>query len=258
MDKEELKRIASDPKNIPGIYNYCDRWCERCQFTSRCANFTISQSQFDDPESLDAQNEKYWLKLSEIMQVTLEMVQDFAEENGIDLSVIDNEAHEQQEAKIQAEVKQFECTQKSLDYVKIINRWLKENQPAIDQKIEDLAELEEIGIATSIDELTDISDILEIIHWYKHQINVKIMRAKRSKMEEEADDDDFPKDSDGSAKVALIGIDRSISAWGKMLDFFPASEDELLKILVRLERLRRSVEKEFPDARAFVRPGFDE
>ena len=25
---------------IVGIYNYCDRWCEACQFTSRCRSFS--------------------------------------------------------------------------------------------------------------------------------------------------------------------------------------------------------------------------
>jgi len=24
---------------IPGIYNYCDRWCERCAFSRRCRVF---------------------------------------------------------------------------------------------------------------------------------------------------------------------------------------------------------------------------
>ncbi len=33
MDKEQLKKLAKDPKFISGIYNYCDRWCERCAFT---------------------------------------------------------------------------------------------------------------------------------------------------------------------------------------------------------------------------------
>jgi hypothetical protein len=36
MDRHGLLKLASDPKFIPGIYNYCDRWCERCRFTSRC------------------------------------------------------------------------------------------------------------------------------------------------------------------------------------------------------------------------------
>jgi hypothetical protein len=32
------KLHSEDPKHIPGIYNYCDRRCERCPFTSRRLN----------------------------------------------------------------------------------------------------------------------------------------------------------------------------------------------------------------------------
>ena len=26
---------------IPGIYNYCDYWCERCAFTQRCGTYLM-------------------------------------------------------------------------------------------------------------------------------------------------------------------------------------------------------------------------
>ncbi len=62
-------------------------------------------------------------------------------------------------------------------------------------------------------ELKQLTESVEVILWYHIQIYVKINRALTSKYEE-ADDgdlwDDFPKDSDGSAKVALQGIDSSI------------------------------------------------
>ena len=104
-----------------------------------------------------------------------------------------------------------------------------------------------------------LEDALEVIQWHQHQIYVKISRALLSKMEEKREaPDEFPKDSDGSAKVALIAMDRSIAAWGRMLEYFPEREDDLLKILVHLERLRRKTEQVFLNARAFVRPGFDE
>lgn len=90
--------------------------------------------------------------------------------------------------------------------------------------------------------------------WYLFQIYVKLSRAVSEKQE---DEEDILKDSDGSAKVALIGIDRSIAAWGILLNHFQKQEDELLEILVILERLRKRVEKEFPNARSFTRPGFD-
>ena len=34
--RRSLKELAGDPQFISGVYNYCDRWCERCPLTSRC------------------------------------------------------------------------------------------------------------------------------------------------------------------------------------------------------------------------------
>lgn len=33
MDFDDL---AEDPRFISGIYNFCDRWCERCSLAHRC------------------------------------------------------------------------------------------------------------------------------------------------------------------------------------------------------------------------------
>ena len=69
---------------------------------------------------------------------------------------------------------------------------------------------------------------------------------------------EFPKDSDGSAKVALIGIDRSIAAWRLMQLSLPERAESIVPLILQLERLRSRLEKSFPEARDFVRPGFDE
>ena len=69
----------------------------------------------------------------------------------------------------------------------------------------------------------------------------------------------FPKDSDGSAKIALIGIDRCIATWSALRTALgPDETDGILDLLVQLSAIRRDTEKLFPRARAFVRPGFDE
>ena len=104
-----------------------------------------------------------------------------------------------------------------------------------------------------------IRDAVAVIQWYLHFIAVKLRRALQSQLAEaeDRDEDDSPKDSDGSAKVALIAIDRSIGAWGVLLRHFPAEETPILEQLARLDRLRRAVEQQFPAARHFVRPGFD-
>src|SRR5687767_14463528 len=35
--------IARDPRIVPGIYRYCDQWCEQCCATERCLLFQCRQ-----------------------------------------------------------------------------------------------------------------------------------------------------------------------------------------------------------------------
>ena len=100
-----------------------------------------------------------------------------------------------------------------------------------------------------------------MIQWYQYQIAVKTMRAlsgRKEELEEDPEMAEFPKDSDGSAKVALIGIDRSIAAWRMMQLSLPERAESIVPLILQLERLRQRLEKSFPEARDFVRPGFDE
>jgi hypothetical protein len=108
-------------------------------------------------------------------------------------------------------------------------------------------------------EVSDVEDAREVIQWYQYQIAVKTMRALSGRREEIEDPEigDFPKDSDGSAKVALIGIDRSIAAWRMMQLSLPDRVESIVPLILQLERLRLRLEKSFPQARDFVRPGFD-
>ena len=40
MIRERLEALAGDERFIPGIYNYCDRWCERTHASELRASFT--------------------------------------------------------------------------------------------------------------------------------------------------------------------------------------------------------------------------
>ena len=82
---------------------------------------------------------------------------------------------------------------------------------------------------------------------YKDFIAVKVNRALMQRMEKSAALKEIALyDSNGSAKIALIAIDRSIGAWASILKRMPSREDELLMILVILQKLRCSMETEFP------------
>ncbi len=106
-------------------------------------------------------------------------------------------------------------------------------------------------------EAISVTDACEVIRWYQHQIAVKFTRALSSEGEREIlDDEAMRTDSLGSAKVALLGIDRSVAAWAILREAFAEQGDEILDVLVDLDRLRRG-RKPLPGRRAFVRPGLD-
>lgn len=260
MDKEDLKRIVDDPRLIPGIYNYCDRWCERCPFTSRCANFAIGEQHFAEPEDRDLDNERFWMRLGEVFRLTLEMVRETAEEHGIDLGAVAQDAGGEVDP-----IREFpgdhECVRSAAAYAEMVNGWFESAEALWDEKREELvtqARLELPG-AEPLEQAAGLNDAVEVIRWYQYLIQVKLARAAAGQPEELSELlEGFPRDSDGSAKVALIAMDRSIAAWGSLLAHFPDRERDVLDLLVHLARLRRRTEEFFPDARAFVRPGFDE
>ena len=72
------------------------------------------------------------------------------------------------------------------------------------------------------------------------------------------EDGEMPKDSDGSAKIAIIALERSINAWMKLYELMPATEDTALNALALLSKIKTLAVDEFPQAMQFVRPGFDE
>ena len=87
MRTKDLIDLADDPNLISGIYNYCDRWCERCAFSARCLLYATEKAdEDDDPATRDITNEAFWHKLGSIYAETKEMISAWAKENGVDLS----------------------------------------------------------------------------------------------------------------------------------------------------------------------------
>ena len=239
MRPRTLTELANNPDLISGVYNYCDRWCERCPLTSRCLVYATEQEDDDSPETRDIRNEEFWRKLSAIFQETREMIVDWARNAGVDFNAFAEEDEARCKRKRQL-IDNHPLTKAGKKYANAASDWFRE----FDQTVE----------------LNDVEDAREVIQWYQYQIAVKTMRALSGRKEELEDPEiaDFPKDSDGSAKVALIGIDRSIAAWRMMQLSSPDRVESIVPLILQLERLRQRVERSFPQARDFVRPGFDE
>jgi hypothetical protein len=253
MRRRTLTELANNPDLISGIYNYCDRWCERCPLTSRCLVYAAEQENDDSPENHDTRNDVFWRKLGSIFQETREMIAEWAKEAGIDLTGPSEEDETRYHRKRQL-IDNHPLTQAGKKYANAASDWFRE----FDQTLQ----ISDLRVTESDRENSErLEDAREVIQWYQYQIAVKTIRALSGRKEEldgDADLAEFPKDSDGSAKVALIGIDRSIAAWRLMQLSLPDRAASIVQLILQLERLRRRLEKHFPDARDFVRPGFDE
>jgi hypothetical protein len=261
MAKKTFQKYKKNSNHITGIFNYCDRWCERCPFTSRCLNFEISEEKFGDLQNGDLSNEVFWQKLSETLQETMTMLQEMAEERGIDLDSLDMDDSEKLDVPFKEKPVVHMTTHMAKSYIGLVENWFNDNVYIFEEDAGRLAAVYEADTSESYsqEDTVTLIDSAEVIRWYQHQIYVKVQRAIHSSQDEEFEiQNGFAKDSDGSTKIALIGMDRSISAWGKMLKCFPDQKESIIDIISHLDRLRRRTEKKFPDARAFVRPGFDE
>ncbi len=260
MDKEDIFRLAKDPRFISGIYNYCDRWCERCTFTSRCLTYAIEVDDNDDPAVRDINNEAFWNKLQSIFKQTSEMINELAEEMGIDLNSQDLDSVSEKLSVRDADADNHELVIAARRYGRMAGNWFESEHSMFEQKQDELNILLEIGIGK--DKLNakakSIHDAVEVIRWYQHQIEVKLRRAlAHDDLFDEEEDAILQNDANGSVKVALIGMDRSIGAWGKLQEHFSEKTDSILDILLHLDRLRRRTEELFPQARSFKIPGFD-
>jgi len=261
MDVKDLDELAKDPRFIPGIYNYCDRWCERCPFTSRCLTYACSEDEEDDPASRDIHNAAFWEKLHSIFEQTRQMLLESIQEHGIELDEEDLEAAAEEERRRSEQADSHELARSARQYAARVNGWFEANRALFEAKEAQLNTELRMGLdgADPQAEAAALTDAVDVIRWYQYLISAKVVRAlHRDEWEDQDDGQEFPSDSDGSAKVALISLDRSIAAWGVLRDCLSEEADSILDLLVHLDRLRRRTEKEFPQARAFVRPGFDE
>lgn len=275
MHKNEWRELVRTGDFILGIYNYCDRWCERCPFTARCLVYATEKADdvSTDPEAHDISSAKFWSRLESMFQEAHEMIQEWAEEAGVDLETIETEAALTDREQQRHDAKQHELSLSARRYAEMVQRWFEE-EFAVEQNVHD----DTTGKSKSTEDDIDVSDAIDVIRWYQFFVAAKVFRAlmarDRPVIDEELtsddifsgaelDDDEAPieaagDDSDGSAKIAMIAIDRSSSAWRVMQSSLPEKAESIVQMLLELERLRRATEQTFPDARDFIRPGFDE
>jgi hypothetical protein len=216
---------------IVGIFNYCDRWCEACAFTSRCRLFAdVAEMEASFDPGLKALVETPPLESPPPPPPWLEeLLQE------MDKAIHEPADNQPRERPIPPEHVGIE--RRARGYCMRTYRWLR---------------VHELGA------FHDPADPRAVIRWFHTVIAVKIHRALHGLANDDPEDRDWPPDYDGSAKVALLGIERSHAAWLELAAQGFVPDADAARFAADLIWLGEALERVFPNARTFVRPAFDE
>lgn len=216
---------------IVGIDNYCDRWCETCALTSRCHAFA-------DCAAIQAAKDPTFKPVADAPLLPQdappeppEWLQELIEE----MNNAAAEAIHYAEPVIPPEHQLIDARARA--YSDAVHAWIEAH-----------------GNHSSVAPHNPAS----VIRWFQYSIPAKIHRAIHGLAADEPKDRDWPADYDGSAKVALLGIERSHAAWLQLAHLGAASLAEVERMIDDLIWLTDELERVFPHARTFVRPGLDE
>ena len=197
-------------------------------------------------EERDINNDAFWRRLAANFAEAQMMLQQTAKEFGIDLNAISTEQYAEHR-KRQKELLDQE------DLKKLANQYAKDSRQILEDK--------ENWLIFSAPEQQIQAEMLSIIYWYQYFISAKSQRGLSGILDfdgnlDEEELTDSQSDANGSIKIALIAIERSMMAWTQLL----ANENskQIRPLISLLEKIKQTAEKKFPIARDFVRPGFDE
>lgn len=227
---------------IDSISSYCDRWCERCAFTDRCAVYACHvaiamcgaaaaglELALGDPQPVSATPPvSPWAAALDAIRLSPKEERDFA----------------RSERRRRTRLKGLPLSQRAHDFTLGALVWLRDRR---------------VALAVAADPI--LTEAIDVAAHDAMLIGAKLHRAVdgRDRWRGGDDENDLPpvqSDWNGSAKVALLSIERSHLAWQTIAG---ATHDrDASTFAEQLETLRRLVRDEFPRAEEFVRPGFDE
>jgi len=244
---------------IDGIFNFCDRWCEKCDFTTKCRVFKIEE----DKNETENNPDEVFEDIAETLKDTFNMLTSILEEQGVDVNQIIEEADNKEFAVIETKhenAKSKDYCIFSLDYSSKVDSLLEILKKTFSKKVDIINKKFDLGLDFKVneDEYNIIDQHVEIILYYQYLIYIKLLRATEEKIFDNELEEFSINFYEGTAKVAIISIEKSINSWNSLISLVPEIQDEIIGVLALLQKILNLVNIEFPTAKDFIRPGFDE
>ncbi len=229
---------------IPGIFNYCDRWCERCAFSSRCRVYAMEMAIAIDGFE------------GELAARAADLPPDSSEEG----SGVDFLADGEEDLAADSEVEQ-ELLRRDAAHLMAEAHPLSESAKALADLAGPLIQAAAAQVEAGGAEGEALRDPLDVLCHYRWFILAKVRRALMGREESSPYDDEgqpLASDADGSAKIAHITCAAALQAACHLGALDAALAPLATAYAQTADRILHLIDQAFPHHRAFRRPGFDD
>ena len=276
MDDEEIDW----DRFISGIYNYCDRWCERCAYREKCYLWHEEQKRLqqhllrgEDPNDMEV----VMADVSASFKKTLELLMKMAEEMGIDLD--DSEPVSERDLDAYQEHSLYQATMRlERSYGPVREADLEEMPRAANAVISAFERGDLHDELLAVGRLQGVSDDVELLMRYRFLIPAKVARAVQRDEDEEEDaasgpgEDPAGPDEEEGENMDMDHAERPVGhgqAGGRAPDEDGSGTlapwrvraewlQEAMLCAGGAESVRTEIGRAFPRLASFRRPGFDE
>jgi len=212
--------MVSKSDFIAGIYNYCDRWCERCPYTSRCRVFYETKRADRRRRRKGRETDTMEATLDEVSRSFKKagrLLARSARARGLDLDKPADDADAAAEDRAHRAAERHPISVHSEQYTAACAKLLEKLHDAFNDSADDARQRARfMDVAEEAEHLLEVREAVEVLGWDHMLITVKIMRAIRSQQDAGREDADLAEislhDAAGSASVARRCLKRSQDA----------------------------------------------
>jgi hypothetical protein len=244
---DDILARAADPNLIPGIYNYCNRRCERCAFTRRCFHYleTCRAISVECEERLSVGR-----VVARSLESSVDMLRLVGRRLGVDLIDRPGGAATGGGAATAPDSPMDDPKTGPVadPLIRIARDYALTTWPII-RALRPILQVRGEAI---------LLEAMATLEAFSAGISAKVFRAVWSPTGTDAAGDRVQNDANGSAKIARLMIGEARDAWRTLMETGQATSDSVPARLVGLlDQLDAGLQSRFPEAMAFVRPGFD-
>lgn len=204
-----------------------------------------------DDHASRLENPRFWEELQETFETAIDLLQEIADAQGIDVDVPRDDVVQEEEERLDQRARGHELVRAATEYAEDVDLWFRRAKDAVREwGVAATRIAEEEGLTPNVEaEADDLQEAIESLADARYRISVKLTRAVRCRLRSDSVVlSPMPGAAEKAAAEAYLMVEDSIRYWMRLLEIIPSEEDAILHLLVRLGRLRDGMVTEFDGA----------